>query len=255
MKIFSRNYFFLPVYTILTIMFILSPPVRTCHAYFRILKVGRSSVTISVEQRKYEEGIIHGAFLRTPLEILPLREMEGFRITGEHHNWQKLDGDTKPDLIWTISLQDPGSGDKYKLWVVTLTRGSRGWIFLTPYGESLWERLPFTVDVPEDVILYFSGSTPEYNGAPSLKGRDILTFVYTLSFTEEGPKLVIAPEAYKTLYRIASMVAAEETDPQVKFVYEMICSDFGKMSLGKMPSREAVINFSWQQVINFPIEQ
>ncbi|MBN1332903.1 MAG: hypothetical protein JW971_03980 [Synergistales bacterium] len=255
MKFFPRNIFSLSAYTLLTILLVLSPPAKTCHAYFRLLKVRRAPVTISVEQRKYEEGIIHRAFIRTPLEILPLKEIEGFQLTGENHRWQKLDGDKQPDLIWTISLSDPGSGDQYKLWVVTLTRGSRGWIFLTPYGENLWERLPFTVDVPEDVILHFSGSTPEYNGTPSLKGRDIMTFVYTLSFTEEGPKLVIAPEAYKILYRIASMVAAEETDPQVKFVYEMICSDFGKMSLGKMPSRDAVINFSWQQVINFPLEQ
>jgi len=225
----------------------------TSSAYFRLLKVGNSPVSISIEQRKYEEGVISTAFLRTPLEILPLRELEGFRLEGHYHIRQHLDHDDIPDLAWEIALEKPETGGKYRLWVVTLSQSARGWIFLTPYGENLWERLPFIIDVPEDVILHFSSTTPGYNGTPPLKGRNIMTFVYTLSFTEEGPRLVIAPEVYGTVHRIASLVAAEETDPKIKFIYEMMCSDFARMALGKMPSRDAVITFSWQQIINFPL--
>ncbi len=249
-KIRSKQFFVLSA-AIMIFYLLLTLPAPQGYAYSRVLSSTSSPVYFSIEQRKYEGGSIRQAFLRTSSEALSVPEIQGMVLLPENETLSKeLDGDRINDTVWKIFLKD-NHGKKMILWTITLSKSRTGWLFLTPCSENRWGKIPFNISVPENILLYFSPETPGYHGVSQRNGKNVLTFAYTIRITEEGPTLVIAPPVYDSIYDITSMVAATENDSKMKFVYEMMLGDYGKMLTGKMPSREAILNFEWNIITDF----
>lgn len=249
MSSFIRS--FLPVLIICNLVLY---PLPSATAFNRVLSVPQQSLFISIEQRKYEEGKVKKAFLRTSNELYPLYEMEGLILRDSKYTSVNVDNDKLPDLIWQIELEDEQTGDLVTMWITTLSSVKLGWVFFTPKGATRWNNLNMNIEVPQNVILYFSPSTPEYRGITPYKGNNILTFAYTIAITSSGPSLVSVPEVYEQLEKIHRLVIASEADPQLLLIYENICDDYQRMSEGRMPSKEAILNFKWERVLDFELK-
>ncbi len=229
-------------------------PMSPVWAFNRILSVPQQPFFISIEQHKYEAGEIRKAFFRTSTELYRLYEMEGLIYRDSFYSLVHADSDNIKDLVWHIELEDPQKGNGLTMWVTTLSTAKLGWVILTPEGETRWNNLPLDIEVPEDIILYVSPTTPEYRGISSYRGNDILSFVYTIAITPDGPALVSVPEIYQQLTKISRMVIVNEADPKLRLVYENICDDYQRMTEGRMPSKEAILNFTWEKILDFEWE-
>lgn len=233
----------------LVVIFI--PPLAA--AYTRVLKNPDLPVFISVEQEKYEKGRINRAWLRTDTDIERLHLIENMVLLDRSDCLLKdLDSDKIPDPVWKLFLRSK-EGKEFSLWCVTLSGSGKGWLFLLPWAKTLWDEIPFRIDIPENILLYISPSLPEYRDTEQVKDSKVLSFVYTLMVTEEGPLFVLSPETYSKVNQIASMVTASEKDPLKNEIYRQILEDYSRMAQGKMPSSPAVLNFELEVITDFEL--
>jgi len=222
-------------------------------AYTRVLKNPDLPVFISVEQEKYEKGRINRAWLRTDTDIERLHLIENMVLLDRSDCLLKdLDSDKIPDPVWKLFLRSK-EGKEFSLWCVTLSGSGKGWLFLLPWAKTLWDEIPFRIDIPENILLYISPSLPEYRDTEQVKDSKVLSFVYTLMVTEEGPLFVLSPETYSKVNQIASMVTASEKDPLKNEIYRQILEDYSRMAQGKMPSSPAVLNFELEVITDFEL--
>ena len=222
-------------------------------AYTRVLKNPELPVFISVEQKKYEKGRINRAWLRTDTDTERLPRIENMVLLDRSDCLSKdLDSDKIPDPVWKLFLRSK-EGKEFSLWCVILSGSGKGWLFLLPWAETLWDDIPFRIDIPENILLYISPSLPAYRDTGQVKDSKVLSFVYTLMVTAEGPLFVLSPEIYSTVNQIASMVTAAEKDPLKKDIYRQILEDYSRMAQGKMPSSPAVLNFELEVITDFEL--
>jgi len=220
-------------------------------AFCKILSVPGQPCFISIEQGKYEDGKIAKAYLRTSSKTYMLYELEGFKYISTQYSLINLDNDNIKDTVWTLKLENTDNGRQYTVWTVTLSSIKRGWIFSTPAGETRWKTLPIEIKVPKDILIYYSPTTPEYRNIPQYYGKGVLSFVYTIAITPDGPVLASVPTVYDSLAKISQLFIANEADPQLKLVYKDIFDDYNRMKEGKTPSKEAILNFEWEKILNF----
>jgi hypothetical protein len=240
-------------YSIFILIFIVCTifSVHPLEAFNRVLSVPGHPFFLSLEQKKYEDGKIFRAYLRASGEMYRLYELEGLKYIDSSFSLVKGDNDGIDDLIWRIGIEDPISGNVMDMWITALSTFRKGWIFLTPRGETRWTTLPLDLKVPKNMILYFSPSTPPYKDIRQYSGKGIFTFAYTIAITENGPALVSIPEVYDELAKISRFIIANEADPRLRLVYQKICDDYDLMKEGRMPSKEAILNFSWNRILDF----
>jgi hypothetical protein len=198
------------------------------------------------------DGVIKEAWLRSPAGLHPLKVLEGKRITENTWHLPFADKDLRPDLIWRLSFNDPETTKKYYLWVTALTETPRAWLAVTPAGPSRWDTLPLNISTPPDVFLYVSPNLPAYIDISSTKreSESLLSFIYTVGLTMDGPNFVLIPEVYRQLQPVAELVQKAEEDETIKNAYGKLQEDFDKMGKGQAPSREAIINFCWKKILN-----
>lgn len=237
--------------SLVLIVHILIYPLIPAHAFNRVLSVPGQPFFISIEQRKYEDEQVRKAYLRTSTELYRLFELEGLKYRDSSYSIVNADNDGIEDLIWKIEVEDPEDKSTLIMWIATLSSIKQGWVFYTPSGETRWNNLHLDLNIPQNVILYYSPTTPEYREIEQYRGRGIFTFVYTIAITADGPILVSVPEVYEEFAKISRMLIADEADPRLRLVYENIWDDYNRMKEGKMPSKEAVLNFVWERVLDF----
>lgn len=215
----------------------------------RIYSVPGHPLALTIQS---DRGVIKEAWLRSPAGLHPLNVLQGKKITGSAWRQPLADSDLCPDLIWRLSFVDSNTSKVYFLWITSLTETPRAWLAITPAGGSCWDSLPLQLSMPDDVFLYVSPTLPSYSELEKIEreSSSLLTFVYTVGLTRDGPNFVLVPEVYKQLLPITELVRQAETDPVIKNAYNNLYDDFEKMGKGQTPSREAIINFSWKKILS-----
>jgi hypothetical protein len=222
--------------------------------YTRVLKNPELPVFISIEQKKYEKGKISRAWLRTDTDTERLPLIENMVLLDRSDCLSKdLDSDKIPDPVWKLFLRSK-EGKEFSLWCVTLSGSGKGWLFLLPWAKTLWDEIPFRIDIPENILLYISPSLPAYRDTEQGKDSKVLSFLYTLMVTPEGPRFVLSPETYSKVNQIASMVTATEKDPLKNKIYRQVLGDYSRMAQGKMPSSPAVLNLELEVITDFELK-
>jgi len=215
----------------------------------QVYSVPGHPLALTVQNRK---GIIEEAWLRSPAGLHPLKILQGKRITDSTWCLPIADNDICADLIWKLSFTDPDTTKSYFLWITALTETPRAWLAVTPAGRSRWDSLPLHLTIPDDVFLYMSPTLPAYAELGDLEQNKLplLTFVYTVGLTLDGPNFVLVPEVYRQLLPIADLVRKAEINSTIRSCYDRLYDDFEKMGKGQSPSREAIINFNWKKVLS-----
>jgi hypothetical protein len=98
--------------------------------------------------------------------------------------------------------------------------------------------------------MYIAPHLPGYDGREPFSGGSILSFIYAMALTKNGPKLVAAPDIYRQLLPLAYFVLKSEEDKDLRSAYNSLYRDFDRMSHGRMPSSEAMDNFLWKRILS-----
>lgn len=229
-----------------TFIFLIVFPVEAS-AYLKVMTVPGHPVTLVFQ---HDNGQVVSAFLRTPEGIHPVKSVEGFILGKSAYLLPYADGDLLKDLIWKIEFRDQKKEKNMLFWITALTKNPRAWVAMTPVSPTLWEKLPFDVKTPGEVFLYVSPNLPGYGENKPRGGDDVLSFVYAIGLTKDGPNFVLAPDVYKQLLLVTDLVRKAEQEEDLKNAYDAMHQDFERMANLQMPSREAIQNFSWKKIMS-----
>ncbi|MDO9509174.1 MAG: hypothetical protein Q7I97_07565 [Thermovirgaceae bacterium] len=197
------------------------------------------------------EGVIISALLRSPAGIQKILPIEGFVFAGESVVEPYADGDFGKDLLWTITFTKPGDRSRgLYLWIGVTTQIPRAWVIISPLGQTYWDTIPVKLYAPRGTALFVSPNLPAYGDLPQFGGSRTLTFVYTISLTQEGPNFQVIPEVYRQLHKITAMVRDAEQIPERKEAYSRLLTDYESLSRGGKPSTEVIQNFTWKRILN-----
>ena len=194
-------------------------------------------------------GRIQEAYLRSPGGVCALEQIVGLTYLSDSRVPLRAGGEESADLVWRIELQDSVNAERLSLWISSVVEQATAWAALAPAGPTRWESLPPLETSDVRAFLYLSPHLPAYSALEQRSGIDIFTFIYTMALTDDGPHLAPLPPFYERLLPLATLIQSAETDGSLKAAYEALYQDFQRMSLGRMPSREAVENFKWKRIL------
>jgi hypothetical protein len=197
-----------------------------------------------------KDGRIVKAFFRAPGYLRSLPEVEGLRYSAQHLTVWHADLDWRRDVLWRLSFVDPEHQEKGQfLWFGALSGSSQFWLVASPAGTSLWDTIPLKITAPLGTSLYVSPSTPAYQAAGEDTEGASLSFIYTISLTENGPCFVNVPDVYQQLLPVTTLVASHETDKGRRKAYSLLLQDFEALAKSEQVSLESIMNLSWKQLL------
>ncbi|HCL80288.1 MAG TPA: hypothetical protein DIC53_10015 [Synergistaceae bacterium] len=201
---------------------------------------------------EHEHGRISDAYLRHPGGVEDIEGLDGLLFAGTKRVARPFaDGDRERDLVWSLRFRNPATGENLLLWVTALSTLSQGWLDLAPTAPTAWDTVPYRVSVPPDLFLSISPSVPGYGDTQPMGGKDVFSFVYVMELTKDGPTFILAPEVYRQLLLLTNLLRAGEPDPALRVRYVAMHDDYERIAGGQMPSRDAVMNFSWKRLLSF----
>lgn len=230
----------------ITLVLVLCLLARQSSAYVKILTAPGHPVSLIVE---HDEGRIRKAFFRSPEGVRPLEHIEQHLLLSDSLTFLCADDDILDDLVWKIDLLQPKTEKMLSLWITSVTEASTAWLALAPAGAGFWESLPRAPLPREDVFLYIAPHLPAYQELGQRSGPEILTFIYTMLLTKNGPKLAAVPEIYRQFLPLTALVCRAQENKDLKAAYTALHQDFERMGQGGMPSREAIDNFLWKRIL------
>lgn len=200
---------------------------------------------------EHEHNRILDAYLRHPGGVETIEGLDGLLFVGTKRVTRPLaDGDGERDLIWTLRFRNPVTGEHLLLWITALSTLSQGWLDLAPTAPTAWDIVSYRVSVPPDLFLSISPFVPGYGNTQPMGGKDVFSFVYVMELTKDGPTFVLAPEVYRQLLFLTNLLRAGEPDPALRARYAAMHDDYERIAGGQMPSRDAVMNFSWKRLLS-----
>lgn len=214
----------------------------------RVLSIPEYPFRIVFTER---EGRIVHAFFRAPGYLRRLPEVEGLRYSAQQVVLWHADMDWRRDVLWRLSFVDPEQEGKGEfLWFGALSGSSQFWLVASPAGASLWDMLPLKITAPLGTSLYVSPSIPAYQAAAEDNKKSTpLSFIYTISLSENGPSFVNIPDVYQQLLPVATLVASHETDKDRRKAYSFLLKDFETLAKNGQASLECIMNLSWKQLL------
>jgi len=225
----------------------LSPllPPGPAEAAIRPLELPGYPVRLFLDER---EGRVRSAFLRTPGGTDRISRIEGLRFAAHAATEIDADGDGRPNPLWKLTFLDEEGRSGLHLWISL--SASRVRILSSPIAPTLWDTLKTRLPLPRGTMLYAAPSLPAYGGLPALGGRGVLTFVYTLRETADGPAFVPAREVYRRLLPLMSRHRDAEFEPIRRLVYAKVCEDYAALAEGRAPSPAARANLDLRPLLD-----
>jgi hypothetical protein len=233
------------IFIIFMLLFALkSSPVA---AYTKILSLPSSPFFIVA---KFSRGLVESAHLRSPAGIQKLLPLEGSLLVGQRYTRFDMDKDMIKDILWVLTFRNPNNKQRgLQMWVGYSSRQKTIWVDICPVASTLWDTLPVSLNLPEGVLPYILPQLPGYDGLPPFGGAKTLTFICTIKLTNNGPKFVPQPEAYRQILKIAELVANSEQYPKRREAYSYLINDFKNLASGMPPTREALQSIQWKRIL------
>ncbi len=219
---------------------------RQGHAHLKVLTVPGHPISLFLE---HDGEKILSSYLRSPEGIHPLERLIGLSLAGDSYSFMSADADFQDDLLWKIDFREQKGSLTVSLWITAVTETSSAWAALAPGGPTFWDILPLPSG-KNNIFPYIAPHLPGYDGREPVTGSSILSFIYTMILTKNGPKMIAAPDFYRKLLPLTHLVLKSEEDEELSAAYGFLYLDFERMSSGQMPSREAMNNFLWKRILS-----
>ncbi len=226
--------------------FVLSHAV-TSSAEIRMISFDGYPVTLILGE---EDKVITSAFLKSPSGIHEISALCDLSYAGMVSTQSKIEGENREGILWKLTFFDPDNqGNGLHLWVATILQAQQLWVASTPIAATRWDKIPTKLVVAKGTALYVSPQTPVYNDIQSFEGADVLSFVYTVRLTSDGPLFYPESNVYKQLLATVEMIKNSEYEPMKRQAYTRLLSEFKKLSTGNRPSTEVIRNFNWKKIL------
>ena len=216
-------------------------------AEIRIISFDGYPVTLVLGE---EEKTITSAFLKSPSGIHEISALRNLSYAGMVSTQSRIDEENQDGILWKLTFFNPDTpGNGLHLWIAAVFQKPRLWVASTPIAATRWDKIPTKLVVSKGTALYVSPQTPTYNNIQSFEGPDVLSFVYTVRLTSDGPLFYPEPKVYQQLLATVEIAKNSEYEPLKRQAYTRLLSEFRKLSTGNRPSTEVIRNFNWKKIL------
>lgn len=230
---------------LLCLLLLLLP--TTGGAEIRVINFDAHPVTLVLGE---EERVITSSFLKTPSGIHEISALSNLSYAGMSSTQSQLDEEKGEGTLWKLTFFNPENrGSGLHLWIAVVSKKPRLWVASTPIAATRWDRIPTRLMVSKGTALYVCPQTPVYDDVQSFEGANILSFVYTVRLTSDGPLFYPDPKVYQQLLPTVEITKNSEYEPMRRQAYTRLLGEFQKLAAGKRPSTAVIRNFNWKKIL------